>query len=139
MNQRSDLGAALLIERLVRDAYSERGPGAITPLQWAILRALGRSEGNSASQGWISRFVNVTAAPVSRSIRALERHGAVISQRDPQDGRQVIVALTESGYELLKNDPILTISRRISGLDGDQKVALRDALQHLFLASVATD
>lgn len=139
INDRADLGAALLIERLVREAYSERGPGSITPLQWAILRALGRSGDFSATQGWITRFVNVTAAPVSRSIRALERHGAVITQRDPEDGRQVIVTLTTSGHELLAKDPILTISRRISDLEGNQKVALRHALQHLFLAQVATD
>lgn len=139
INHRADLGAALLIERLVREAYSERGPGSITPLQWAILRALGRSDDYSATQGWIARFVNVTAAPVSRSIRALERHGAVITQRDPEDGRQVIVTLTSSGHELLAKDPILTISRRISDLEGNQKVALRHALQHLFLAPVVTD
>lgn len=135
IDRRSDLAAALLVERLVRDAYSDRGPGSITPLQWALLRALGRARDSAYTQSWLARFVGVTAAPASRSLRALERHGAVESKRDPQDGRQVLVSLTPRGRELLEEDPILAISARIARLDDAEKVAFRGALQHLFMSA----
>lgn len=131
---RSDLAAALLMERLVREAYSDRGPGSVTPLQWAILRTIGRVAPGPCPQSWIARYVGVTAAPVSRAIRALERHGAVATGRDPDDGRQINVELTRTGREMLREDPILAIAARIRHMDPDQKVAFRSALQHLFVA-----
>jgi len=132
-DDRSDLATALLMERLVREAYLDRGPGSVTPLQWAILRAISRAAPKPSTHGWIARFVGVTAGPVSRAIRALERHGAVATHRDAQDGRQVIVELTEIGREFLDNDPILAICGRLNRLGSDEKVAFRRALQHLFV------
>lgn len=137
-NDRSDLAAALLMERLVREAYTDRGPGSVTPLQWAILRTIGRIDPGPCPQGWVARYVGVTAAPVSRAIRALERHGAVTTQRDADDKRQINVSLTPAGKDLLADDPIMAITARIQRLDPDQKVAFRRALQHLFVAPERT-
>jgi len=130
-DDRSDLAAALLLERLVREVYTDRAPGSVTQLQWAILRAISRAGDGGCTQNWIGRFVGVTAAPVSRAIRALERHQAVTTRRDDDDGRQTIVELTTIGHDLLKSDPLLAITGRLSRLDDSDKVAFRRALQHL--------
>ncbi len=138
-SDRINLATALLIERLVRDAYADRAPGSVTPLQWAILRAILRAKADPCTQGWISRFVGVTAAPVNRAIKALERHGAVSLRRDENDGRQMIVELTPTGYELLKRDPILVISRRLDRLEPDKRVEFRRVLQQLFVGGITIE
>ncbi len=138
-SDRINLATALLIERLVREAYADRAPGAITPLQWAILRTISRASGEGCTQGWIARFVGVTAAPVNRALKALERHDAVTLQRDASDGRQVIVGLTRFGQDLLKKDPILTISKRLARIEPDKRVEFRHVLEQLFGTSAAIE
>ncbi len=136
---RSDLATALLIERLVREAYSDRAPGSVTALQWAILRAIDRAGSDGCTQNWIAGFIGVTAAPVNRAIAALERHNAVTRERDALDGRKSVVKLTKTGRSLLENDPIFAITARIARLSALKKVEFRTALQQLFLDSDEED
>ncbi len=138
-DMRSDLATALLIERLVRDAYSDRAPGAVTPLQWAILRAVSRARPEDCNQNWIAGFVGVTAGPANRAIKALERHKAVTIERDPQDARKTIIALTPAGKMMLDQDPILRITRKLAKLETHKKVEFRSMLQQLFLASAENE
>lgn len=130
---RSTKAAALLVERLVRDAYSDRTPGSVTPLQWAILRCLSRARPEIKTQSWIAAFVGVTPAPVSRTLRALAARGAVMLERSSTDGRQTVVTLTEAGAVLLADDPILAISSRIADLDDDDQIAFRRVLERLVM------
>lgn len=132
-NERSDLAAALLIERLVREAYIERAPGSVTPLQWSILRALKRVGDKGCTQSWIASFVGVTAAPVNRAVKALQRNGAVTMNRDASDGRKTVVKLTPHGISLLEDDPIFSITTRLDSLDLKKKVDFRKALQQIFV------
>lgn len=132
---RGDMAAALLIERLVRDAYSDRAPGSVTPLQWAILRTVKRARPDNCSQNWIARFVGVTAAPANRAIKALQRHGAVTISRDHNDSRKTIISLTAEGEVMLQDDPIHSITRKLAKLDAHKKVEFRNILQQLLLVT----
>lgn len=137
-NERSDLAAALLIERLVRESYTERAPGAVTPLQWAILRAVKRCGDDGCTQNWIASFVGVTPAPVNRAVKALQRNEAVNVCRDTTDGRKTIITLTSQGLELLDKDPIFSITDRLNRLESSEKKAFRKTLQQLFIDAHAT-
>lgn len=135
--ERSDLAAALLIERLVREAYIERTPGSITPLQWSILRAVKRAGEDGCTQSWIVNFVGVTPAPVNRAVKALQRNGAVDMCRDASDGRKTVVTLTSLGVKLLEEDPIRSITTRLNRLDLPRKAEFRQALQQIFIDTSA--
>lgn len=132
-NERSDLAAALLIERLVRESYTERAPGAVTPLQWAILRAVKRTGNKGCTQNWIANFVGVTPAPVNRAIKALQRNETVNVGRDASDGRKTVITLTPQGLAMLDKDPIFSITARLNRLDSAEKRAFRNTLQQLFI------
>lgn len=130
---RSDLAAALLIERMVRDAYPDRTPGAISALQWSILRGLARTEPQEKTPSWLAGFVGVTAAPISRALQSLERRGLIRTLRSASDARQTVVRLTENGESALANDPIRAISRRIGRLPEADRVAFKELLRKLML------
>ena len=132
-NMKAEVAAAVLIEQMIRDAYSDRAPGQMRPLQWSILRCLARTDPAVKSQSWIARFLGITAAPVSRAVHTLERRGLVVLRRRPEDARQTEVVLTDEGHATLGEDPILKIARRFSRLDEEDKIRLKKLIAALAL------
>lgn len=133
---RRDIAAAVLLEKLVADCYQDRAPGSVSRLQWSILRCLGRAEPAEKTSGWIARYVGVTAAPTSRAIRALEEHGLVTLSRSAQDGRQLIVELSDAGQEALSRDPLLRLAGSISKLGETDRISLQRIVQILGLSGL---
>ncbi len=129
--QKSDLAAALLIEKVVRDAYSARRPGEVQPLQWAILRYLQRAEDTQRTPTWIARYVGVTAAPVSRALKTLEARGAILTSPSQRDARSIDVRLTPLGEALLREDPIRYVAAQIAHLPEDERAHFKQTLQTL--------
>ena len=132
-NMKAEVAAAVLIEQMIRDAYSDRAPGQMRPLQWSILRCLARSEPTVKTQSWIARFLGITAAPVSRAVHTLERRGLVTLRRRPEDARQTEVVLTDEGITTLGDDPILKIARRFARLSEEDKKRLKRLIAALAL------
>lgn len=130
-HDRSDFAAALLIEKLAHDAYTERAPGAISRLQWAIMRCLTRGDPKEKTPTWISNFVGVTLAPVSRALHSLEARAYVTLARSVEDARQTVVALTAAGRAALEEDPLIPLAQSIARLPDEERSYLKDALQQI--------
>ena len=112
-----EVAAALLMERMVRDAYSEKHSTAIQPLQWTILRYLSATSEETRDIKSISRYVGITPAPISRAVSTLEGRQLVKRRPHPASKRSVMVTITEKGLEKLEDDPILKIANSITSLN----------------------
>ncbi|WP_150525374.1 MarR family winged helix-turn-helix transcriptional regulator [Roseibium sediminis] len=130
---KKDVAAAILMEKIVRDVYSNKGSREVQPLQWSILRYLERASANSSDLTSIARFLGLTLSPVSRAVQTLERRGLVTKRPDPQSGRAVVVSLSSEGLATLEADPILKIAKKINVLPEDEREQFRNALRSLWL------
>ncbi|MBD8658814.1 winged helix-turn-helix transcriptional regulator [Frigoribacterium sp. CFBP 8754] len=85
----------------------------------------------------LTRHLLLTQPSISRLVDRLASKGVVEKQTDPGDGRGIIVALTDHGYDLYRRtavDHAAAIRRRVGGsLDHDELVALTDLCTRLRL------
>ena len=128
-----EIAAALLMEQLVRGAYSGKRSSAIQPLQWSILRYLSEVSIDASDITSICNYVGVTIAPASRAVSTLERRGLVTKGKHPLSRRSVSVAITDQGRAALQEDPILKIAERISLLSQKERASLVESLRQLIL------
>ena len=110
-----ELAAALLMERLVKETYSQRGPNSVPPLQWSILRFLKDAPDEKCRIKFISVYLGITHAPVSRAVGTLVQRGLVDRVNGLPD-RQSPLQITKSGIDTLKADPILKLAARVKSL-----------------------
>lgn len=123
--------SAVLLEKIVRDAYEKRQSSEVQPLQWSILRYLGAEGAERCTIVWISSFLGITHAPVVRAVQTLQKRGYVSQEVNPDDARSKIVRLTEKGWLQLNSDPLRVIAQRIDTFDDDDKIALMTAIKQL--------
>ncbi len=123
---RSDLAAALLIEKIVRETYASARSKDIQPLQWSILRYVGRAAEQECTVIRIAAYLGLTHAPVVRAAKTLVKRGLIDQKPNPLDARSNILSLTEMGYESLATDPILGVVDRLQRLsEGEREVFKR--------------
>ena len=70
----------------------------LTPTQWAALAKL--AEMGPTSQNLLGRRTAMDAASIKGVVDRLTRRGLVETRPDPEDGRRLLVVLTESGRAL---------------------------------------
>jgi len=100
----------------------------------AQLHVLGILAGRPSSLRELAAVHHVTPSSMSRSIDLLVRKGWVARHDDPADRRQVILSLTGGGKAALDamTRPFRdSVTKWLSGLDGDECVRLYDGLQVL--------
>jgi len=131
----SDVAAALLLEKLIRNVYAARLSAEIQPLQWSILRYLKTAPENRCTVGWIRSFVGLTHAPVVRAIKTLTLRGLVADRNHPQDARSRLLYLTASGLDSLRRDPILSLVRLMRELPENDRVQLKKSIRTLALGA----
>jgi DNA-binding MarR family transcriptional regulator len=105
------------IHREVRRELAEHG---IELWEFEMLLALRRAPGHQLSAGGLLRQSQVTSGAITNRLSRLEESGWIRRDVDPQDRRQVLVTLTETG--LLRAHKILdtklgTEERLFSGVD----------------------
>ena len=128
----SEMATALMLEKLVRDTYSDKRSSAIQPLQWSILRYLKDAEEDNRDIKSIAGSIGVTVAPVSRAVSTLELRGLVKKRDHPQSKKSILVDVSVEGLDALRNDdPILKIAERIENLSKSERKNLEDLLTQL--------
>lgn len=136
---KKDVAAAILMEKIVRDVYSNKGSREVQPLQWSILRYLDRAAAKSSDLTSIARFLGLTLSPISRAVQTLEKRGFVTKRPDPQSGRAVVISLSDDGQAILEADPILKIAGKIGALPEAEREQFRNALRSLWLLEQMED
>jgi DNA-binding MarR family transcriptional regulator len=130
---RSDTGLAselrFSVARLSRRLRNEREPG--NPLSVAALSALGIlfREGE-CTVGTLAAHERVQPPSMTRTVNCLVEDGYAIRRPHDTDGRQVLVALTEQGREILLADRRRRdawLAQRLRELTPDERALLREA------------
>lgn len=128
-----DLAARLrvAIMRVSRRLRVEVGGGVVTAGQYSVLVALWHEP---QTLGQLAARERVQAPSMTRIAKALEEGGYVERTGHPDDGRQVLVALTEPGravVEHVRNQRTAWLSRHVADLDPDDRATLRRAAELL--------
>src|SRR5215510_2542573 len=120
---------AKTIKALFEDALAEEGATLAT---WVVLNGVER--GRWASQSGLARELRIEGATVTRHLDRLEREGLVERARDPEDRRQISVALTPAGKALHRR--LRAVARRLDdrvceGLTGRDRSDLQRVLARI--------
>jgi DNA-binding MarR family transcriptional regulator len=128
----SGLASALRISvlRLSRRLRSERDPHneALPVGQLSVLGALFRN--GSCSVGELAASERVQPPSMTRTVNCLEEGGYVVRRKHETDGRQVVVALSEKGEQILAADRKrrdVWLAQRLKELTPEERNLLRKA------------
>ena len=130
---RTDAGLAsqlrLSVMRLRRRLATERHPDNELSLgAMAVLGSLYRH--GELSVGELATLELVQPPSMTRTVTCLEEAGHVVRRRHDTDGRQVVVALTETGTTTVLADRRSRdawLARKLSDLTPDERAVLREA------------
>ncbi len=123
---------ARLLEHTARAVYESRGPRAVHPGQWAVLRYLARAGRQARTVGGVAAYLGVTHAPASRAVAALARKNFVQVKADSEDRRVRRIDLTATGRALLADDPVHRLTSAIEALTQDQRTYLGEILENVY-------
>ncbi len=125
----SDEELRLAIARLARRIRLERVQGDLADGRLSVLFVL-LNEGPQ-TLGSLSELERVTPPSMNRTINALVDAGLVARSGDPDDGRRVLLAITDAGREIVletRRMRAVWFSRALETLGGDERAALDAAL-----------
>jgi MarR family transcriptional regulator, lower aerobic nicotinate degradation pathway regulator len=104
----------------------------LTPTQWAALAKL--AERGPTSQNLLGRRTAMDAASIKGVVDRLTRRGLVETRPDPEDGRRLLVALTEAGRALAHETAprALAVSEAtLAPLDPRERAMLTELLEKM--------
>ncbi|MBM6583132.1 MarR family transcriptional regulator [Microvirga sp. BT689] len=122
---------ARLLDQTSRALHSLGFAADLFPAQWTALRYFASAEPAQRTASALARFQGIAVGPVTRTVRTLMAKGYVTNVEGRARGRTRQVELTEAGRALLAEDPLHLITRAIDELDGEQRLALASALEHI--------
>lgn len=130
-NNTSAQRVILLLDRLARLTRELQFVEGLNPAQWETLRFLAQSNRYSRTPSALADYLGATKGTVSQTLIALENKGLVERKQKTCDRRQVAIALTEAGTEILKRDPMRVLEDSICHLTQDCGQTLVDGLGRL--------
>ena len=131
-NEIDSLEIAELLEHSARRIYKERGPRAIHPGQWAVLRFLASAKDHQRDLNGVAAHIGITPAPASRALTSLEDKGLIKGEVRQDDRRKRRMSLTAKGQETLLNDPILRLAKILETLPEEHRRTLHLSLNSIF-------
>ncbi len=118
-----------VVQRLARRIRAERSDGRFSDLQVALLFSLDHSGPRTPRH--LAERERVTPQSINRTVNALEEAGLVARGPSGDDGRCVLVSITDAGREYIGETTRLRnawIADRLSRLTGEERALVRAAL-----------
>ena len=118
----------LSVMRLARRMRAQRADTMLTLSQLAALATLDRH--GPLSPGELAAHEKISRPSMTRLLAVLEGQGLVVRKAHPTDGRQVTLAVSPAGQELLKEDRRrrdVWLAQRLQGLAPDELAVLQCA------------
>ena len=118
---------------IARLAYHLRTPATrsgITPTRLAALAALARHP-DGLRQGDLAELMNVSAPSMTRLVEIMTEAGWVERERDPRDGRALLLVLSPLGVktlETLREETTSVLSEELADLTDGERAALEAAV-----------
>lgn len=123
---------ARLLEQTARAVCESRGPRAVHPGQWAVMRYLARAGRQARTVGGVAGYLGVTHAPASRAVAALARKQLVTVRADAEDRRVRRIDLTAAGRALLDHDPVHRLTSAIETMDAARQAEFAGMLETVY-------
>jgi DNA-binding MarR family transcriptional regulator len=118
----------LAVMRLARRMRAQRADTMLTLSQLAALATLDRH--GALSPGELAAHEKISPPSMTRLLGVLEGEGLVVRTAHPTDGRQVSLAVSPAGQELLKEDRRrrdVWLAQRLQDLDPEELAVLQRA------------
>jgi DNA-binding MarR family transcriptional regulator len=118
----------LSVMRLARRMRAQRADTMLTLSQLAALATLDRH--GALSPGELAAHEKISPPSMTRLLGVLESEGLVVRTAHPTDRRQVTLAVSRTGQELLKEDRRrrdVWLAQRLEDLDADELAVLQQA------------
>lgn len=125
---------AALIERIGRLLHADTHAGGLLPVQWEVLRYLGRANRFSRTPAAVTAYLGLTKGTVSQTLRVLEGRGLVDKGVDPRDRRRRRLSLSPAARSLLREDPIAETAAATRHLSTPLRADLARALEAMLSA-----
>ncbi|MDN5754816.1 MAG: MarR family winged helix-turn-helix transcriptional regulator [Arthrobacter sp.] len=119
------------IMRVSRRLRVDVGAGAVTAGQYSVLICLGKEP---RTLGQLAERERVQAPSMTRIAKALEEQGYVERRTSPEDGRQVLIAITDAGraiVEDVRGQRTAWLSRHVAELGPADRAVLGRAAELL--------
>jgi DNA-binding MarR family transcriptional regulator len=99
----NDVAGALRVSMglLVRRLRQAKAEGDLTPPESSALARLNR--GGPATSAALARLEQISPQSMGATLAGLEARGLVERGSDPEDGRRVVISLTEAGLRALQD------------------------------------
>ncbi len=107
---------AELLAQVGRLAQGEGLVHGLTPAQWTALRYFARANRFSRTVSAFAEFHATTRGTASQTVKTLVRRGFLQRTRSQRDGRSARLDVTESGREMLVDDPLEVVAQAAGGL-----------------------
>jgi DNA-binding MarR family transcriptional regulator len=123
----SSLRPSLL--RLVRVIRQQRAEISVTLSQLSAMGTLDKSGPMSA--GELAACERVQPPSMTKVLASLDEAGYIRREAHPTDGRQIIIALTAAGVELIESERRARdawLDQRLAKLDPDEREAIRKVI-----------
>jgi DNA-binding MarR family transcriptional regulator len=115
------------VARRLRQIYADERESAVSFIEISILVHLARSGPSSPSA--LAARESVTSQAIAGVVRELESRGLVARSGHPQDRRRVVIAITETGRELLSSHEHAVVQAIVKALADDYSPAERRRLR----------
>ncbi len=125
--------AAEVRTEVARLAYHLRRPATrsgITPTRLAALAAVARHP-DGLRQGDLAELMNISPPSMTRLVEIMGEAGWVARERDPDDGRALLLVLTAVGrqtLETLRQETTSVLSGELAELTAEERDALEAAV-----------
>ena len=107
------------LERLARLMRSVSHTEGLNAAQWEALRYLARANSYSNSPGALTKYLGATKGTTSQTVLSLIKKGAIAKSLRGNDGRSVVLILSDVGQKILDRDPLVRLEKAIANL-GDK-------------------
>jgi DNA-binding MarR family transcriptional regulator len=111
------------ISLFVRQLRQSRSEGELTLPERSALARLDR--GGPTTSAALARLDQISPQSMGTTLRALESRGLVARHADPQDGRRVLVSLTDAGLARLQSRRSARTEQLVDVLAGFTKSELK--------------
>ena len=115
----------IAIMRLARRMRLERADEDVTDGQLSVLFVL--TKHGSQTLGALSEHERVTPPSMNRTVNALENNGLIVRESSPDDGRKVLITLTDRARALVAETQrrrVAWFSRQLASLSAAERGAL---------------
>jgi len=115
----------IAIMRLARRMRLERADEDVTDGQLSVLFVL--TKYGAQTLGALSEHERVTPPSMNRTVNALENNGLIVRESSPDDGRKVLITLTDRARALVAETQrrrVAWFSRQLASLSAAERGAL---------------